>query len=65
MLGRIKRLFSRDDPFKYRNFKFHDASRKPDSMLDWTDPEDRAEGIMRRSHQAATEVARKVFQELL
>lgn len=64
MLGPLKRLFSRgDDPFKYRNFKFHDASRKPDHALDWTDPEDRAEGIMRRSHQAATEVARKIFQE--
>jgi len=64
MLGTLKRLFGRaDDLFKYRNFKLHDASRKPDSALDWTDPEDRAEGIMRRSHQAALEVARKVFQE--
>lgn len=64
MLGTLKRLFGRDDPFKYRNFKLHDASRKPDAALDWTDPEDRAEGIMRRSHQAALEVVRKVFREI-
>jgi hypothetical protein len=63
MLGALRRLFRRDDPFKFRDFKLHDASRKPDHALDWTDPEDRAEGIMRRSHQAATEVARKIFQE--
>lgn len=63
MLGPLKRLFGRDDPFKYRDFKLHDASRKSDAALDWTDPEDRAEGIMRRSHQAALEVVRKIFRE--
>ncbi len=32
-------------------------------MLDWADPEDRAEGIMRLSDKAASEVARKMFEE--
>src|SRR4051812_15263114 len=64
MLG-LKRLFSRGKSlFKFHDFKLHDASRKPDHALDWTDPEDRAEGIMRRSHAAAFAVARKMFQEM-
>ncbi|HEX9462648.1 MAG TPA: hypothetical protein VGB82_08610 [Alphaproteobacteria bacterium] len=62
MLG-LRRFFGRKGLFGFKEFEFHDASRKPDRQLDWADPEDRAEGIMRASHKAAQEVARKVFDE--
>jgi hypothetical protein len=55
MLRGLKRLFRR---------KTLDASKKPDRMLDWADPEDRAEGIMRLSDKASQEVTRKMFEEL-
>jgi hypothetical protein len=62
MLG-LKRFFGRKGLFGFKDFEFHDASRTPDNKLDWADPEDRAEGIMRASHKAAQEVARKMFEE--
>ena len=55
MLGGLKRLFGR---------KSQNAAKKADRMLDWADPEDRAEGIMRLSDKAAKEVARKIFEEM-
>ncbi len=59
----IKNLFGAKRLFGFKDFQFHDASKKPDNKLDWADPEDRAEGIMRASHKAAAEVARKMFEE--
>ena len=53
MLRRFTRLFRRKK----------DASKKPDRMLDWTDPVDRSEGIMRASQRAAEEMVRKIFEE--
>lgn len=54
MLRAIKRLFRRKRP---------DLSKTPDRMLDWTDPWERSEGIMRLSHRSAEHLARKMFQE--
>jgi hypothetical protein len=54
MLAAIKRLFRR---------KTRDLSKKPDRMLDWTIPEERAEGIMRHANRSAVVVANKIFGE--
>jgi hypothetical protein len=54
MLRAIKRLFRRRRP---------DLSKTPDRMLDWTDPWERSEGIMRLSNRAAEVLARKMFQD--
>lgn len=54
MLRAFKRLFRR---------KTADLSKMPDRMLDWTDPLERSEGVMRLSHRAAETLARKMFQE--
>lgn len=54
MLRAIKRLFRR---------KTADLSKTPDRMLDWTDPLERSEGVMRLSHRSAEHLARKMFQE--
>lgn len=54
MLGVLKRLFRR---------KTLDLSKKPDRMLDWTIPEERAEGIMRHAHRSSVVVANKIFSE--
>lgn len=54
MLARLKRLFRR---------RVKDLSKKSDAALDWTVPEERAEGIMRHARRSAIVVARKVFQE--
>lgn len=54
MLGVIKRLFRR---------KVKDLTKKPDRILDWTIPEERAEGIMRHAHRSAQVVANKIFGE--
>ena len=53
MLRAIKRFFRRRT----------DLSKTPDRMLDWTDPWERSEGIMRLSNRAAEVLARKMFQD--
>jgi hypothetical protein len=55
MFKRIARLFRRKSKI--------DITKKPDRMLDWTDPEERAEAIIRMARRSADEVARKMFEE--
>lgn len=54
MLRALKRLFRR---------RVTDLSKTPDKMLDWTDPLERSEGVMRLSHRASEVLARKMFQD--
>jgi hypothetical protein len=55
MLRVLKKFFKRK--------AWVDPAKKPDRLLDWTDPDDRSEGVMRFSQRSAQEVARKMFEE--
>jgi hypothetical protein len=45
-----------------RKPKYVDLSKKPDKLLDWANPEERAEAIIRMARKAASNVADKMFE---